>query len=406
MALVGEVIMGSREQFTDVPLGVLNPPFGLAVAPFGSGATIPTGTYEVNATYFNAFGETTSLDLGTVAITLGQNIRLTGTLDPSVTKVRIYFNLANLTPQYVDGTSLPLTASSPGTPGQVPTRNTAYLPDTDGSALSVAGIYRWINDGLNLASTICDGLPDFAAVGTDTGQQVYEFPGTWNRVALCWYDGYPVSVDRKDNVFRRNKVTGVTGNLSLFQSTDRLIVECWPQPSRTSGRTTLSADLSATSRTASLIASNFVLAFGLAKIGNEIVSFSQNSSSSMTGLLRGMAGSIPQAWPSGTAVTELNLMVTGTRAPAPYSVGMANSTFYLPPGWEDAMITYLVSRFRQAEQQTQEALGLLNSFTAKVQKLSATKIIAGPRQIPANRGSGVEIAGGGFGSVFGGVIIP
>lgn len=406
MALVGEIIMGSREQFTDLPVGTLNPPFGLTAGTGGAGSTIPTGSYEVQVTYFNQFGETTSLDLGLVAVTLGGPfITITGTLPPGVTKVRMYFGLANLTPGYVEGTTLPLIALALGTPGQVPVRNTAYLPDTDGSALSVAGWYRWLNDGLNLASTICDGLQDFAAVGTDTGQPVYEFPGTWNKVGLCWYDGYPVAVDRKDNVFRRNKVTGLTGNLSLVQSTDRIILECWPQPSRTSGRTTLTAPITATDRTAALAASNFVLGFGLAKIGNETVYFAANGSLSMTGLTRGMAGSVPAAWPAGTAVTELNLMVTGTRAPAPYSVGMAASTFYLPPGWEDAMITYLVSRFRQAEQQTQEALGLLNSFTAKVQKLTATKIIAGPRQIPANRGSGTEVAVG-LGSPFGGVLLP
>lgn len=405
MALVGEIILGSRELFTDLPIGRLNPPSGLTAAAFGSGATIPSGTYDVEVTYSNQFGETLAEDLGAVVITLGQAIRVTGSLPPGVTKVRMYFSLANLTPGYLDGTSLPLTATASGIPGSVPVRNTAYLPDTDGNALSVSGWYRWLNDGLNLASTICDGLPDFAAVGTDSGQPAYVFPGTWNKVGLCWYDGYPVAVDSKNNVFRRNNIPGIVGNLSLIQSTDRLIVECWPQPSRTSGRTTTTANMSATDSSVTLAASNFVIGFGLAQIGDELVYFAQNGSLTMSGLTRGMAGTIPTAWPSGTAVTELNLMVTGTRAPRGYSVGMAGSTFYLPPGWEDAIQTYLISRFRKGEQQTQEAQALLNEFTAKVQKLSATKIIAGPRQIPSSRGSGVEIAGN-MGSIFGGVIIP
>lgn len=404
MALVGEIVMGSREIFTDLPTGTLNPPTGITLTPNSAG-TIPDGTYDVNVTFFNAFGETLAFDAGSIVITLGTSIQVNGMSPSYVTKVRVYINTTGNSPSYTESTVLPMIVGSLGTPSALPSRNTAYLPDTDGNALSAYGWYRWLNDGLNLASTICDGLPDFVAVGTDSGQPLYEFPGTWNKVGLCWYDGYPVAVDRKDNVFRRNKVTGLTGNLSMFQSSDRLILECWPQPSRTSGRTTLTSDLTSTDRTAVVAASNFVIAFGLAKIGTEIVSFAQNGSLSMTGLIRGMAGTIPAAWPSGTAVTELNLMVTGTRAPSPYSVGMANSTFYLPPGWEDAMITYLVSRFRKAEQQTQESQALLNEFTAKVQKLSATKIIAGPRQIPANRGSGVEIASG-FGSWGGGVIIP
>lgn len=416
MALVGEIILGAREIFTDL-CASMNEPQDVTITPITVGGLppFPAATYYFSATYLNQFGETLGSDEQAIVLAGPNNtfqVSIFGVI--GATKCRVYIGRSadaedvyqefTLTSGAVTQFNLGLYTQS--IPGRLPSRSTAYLPDTDGGALSAAAIYRWINDGLNTASTICDGLPDFAAVGTTVGQPAYVFPGTWNKVALAWYDGYPIPVDSKNNVFRRTNVPGIVGNLSLIQSTDRVIVECWPQPSRTSGQTTLSADLSASASVASLAASNFVLGFGLAQIGEELVYYAKNASGQLQGLTRGMAGTIPTAWPSGTAVTELNLMVTGTRAPRPYSLGSAMSTFYLPPGWEDAIITYLVSRFRKGEQLTQESQALLNEFTAKVQKLTATKIIAGPRQIPGyGRGSGTEVAVG-LGTQFGGVIVP
>lgn len=415
MALVGEIILGAREMFTDISQSLPAPGTPVATAITDSTAPWTTGTYYFTVTQLNQFGETEQSTEAVQAIANpNTTFRIDVAISPGATKARVYVGTSSggenryaefgvVTGGVVNNLIMPALTSLVGNPP--PTRGTAYLPDTDGGALSVAAIYRWINDGLNLASTICDGLPDFAAVATDSGQPAYVFPGTWNKINLCWYDGYPVYVDRKDNVFRRNNVTGIVGNLSLIQSTDRVIVEAYPQPTRTSGRTTLASNLSASATSASLVASNFVLGFGLAQIGDEQVYYASNGSGTMSGLTRGMAGTVPTAWPAGTPVSELNLMVTGTRAPRGYTVGMSTSTFYLPPGWEDAIITYLVARFRKAEQQTQESQALLNEFTAKVQKLTATKIVAGPRQIPANRGNGVEILSG-YGSFFGGVILP
>ncbi|PWT72277.1 MAG: hypothetical protein C5B60_09760, partial [Chloroflexi bacterium] len=73
--------------------------------------------------------------------------------------------------------------------------------------------------------------------------------------------------------------------------------------------------------------------------------------------------------------------------------------------WEDAMETYMLARFKKAEQQFQEANALTKEFTAKVQHLMATRVIVGPRQIQVFAGRGSETFPG-LGSPFGGVIVP
>ena len=77
----------------------------------------------------------------------------------------------------------------------------------------------------------------------------------------------------------------------------------------------------------------------------------------------------------------------------------------VPPGWDEALISYMLYKFRSAEQDDKAAQRYLQEATQKMSDLSANRIIAGPRQIQPYGGGGVETAAG-YGSVFGGVIIP
>ena len=86
-------------------------------------------------------------------------------------------------------------------------------------------------------------------------------------------------------------------------------------------------------------------------------------------------------------------------------MGQAASTLYLPPGWDEALISYILYRFRSAEQDEASAKRYLQEATQKMSDLGANRIIAGPRQISPYSAIGPEI-GAGLGTAFGGVIIP
>lgn len=416
MALVGDVLISAREIMTDLPPVLTPGGITISVDTAPAGATFELGTYYAVGTFLNNWGETVaSQEYGPLVVGAGQTLRADFYAGPTATALRMYITY----PNNPAGTEIMFTdfPIPPGAPffmlarptnnGSPPARPSAYLPDSDGGAVSAKAIYRWLNQGLTwAASKNRGGLPDFGAVGTTNGQPNYVMPGYWKKIDSAWFDGYPLGLLAKNNVFRRNPVPGYSGMLIVFQATDRLMVEAWPQPNRTSNQTTLASPMLATDTVANLTSTaGYVLGFGMTQIGAEIVNFSGINGNQLQGLTRGMCGTVPSAQNSGVAVTELNLMIAGYRVPSTYSVGQANSTFYLPPGWDEALVSYILYRFRSAEQDDAAAKRYLQEATQKMSDLGANRIIAGPRQISPYASIGPEV-GAGLGTAFGGVIIP
>lgn len=412
MALVGDVILGAREMMTDLPQ-VMAPPLIASLTPTAGPNSLPPATYFVIATQLNQWGESLGSTEASITLGIANNIAVQIVGNAAATSVRIYFAAASQAQVYY--LSFPL-ANGLGTfninAGGVitqspPSLSTARLPDSDGAAVGAFTLYRWLNQALSwAASKNRGGLPDFGAVGTTAGQPNYVMPGYWKKIDNAWYDGEPIGLMSKSSVFRRSPVPGFSGLLTVFQATDRLMIEAWPQPNRTSNQTTLAAPMGPADTTATLTSTSaYALGFGMTLIGAEIVNYARINGNTLTGLQRGMSGTIPASHLIGESATELNLMISGFRVPATYSVGQAISTLYLPPGWDDALISYILYRFRKAEQDDKAAAACLQEATQKMSDLSVNRIIAGPRQITPYGSSGPEVAAG-LGSPFGGVIIP
>jgi hypothetical protein len=425
-SLVGDVILGGRELFTDLP-PTYGPPTLLSATPaIDANGNFPNGVaVTVRATFLTKWGETLGsvAELTTAALSGGQNAVdcVVGPIPLEAAACRIYFSTAgigteslmqqfnNMIPSVVSQTfriTYSLTIN-PTVSQSLPSRSTAYLPDMDGPAVGASSVYRWLNQALAWAAAKNrGGLPDFGGAGTTNAQPNYVLPGYWRKIDSAWFDGYPLGLLYKNNVFRRNPVPGFSGMLVVFQATDRLMVEAWPQPNRTSNQTTLSAPMLVTDTTATLTSVVAqVLGFGLYQIGSEIVNYAAVTSNSLTGLQRGMCGTTPVAHSIGEACVELNLMIAGYRVPSKYNVGQSGSTFFLPPGWDEALTFYLLYRFRKAEQDEPGAAAAYKEATEKISAQGANRIIAGPRQISPFSAIGPEV-GAGLGTAFGGVIIP
>jgi len=425
MSLVGELILSARELMADLPQSFPTPSI-LNVAT-ASGLLLSVGTWYIRITIITPFGETApSNERSIVTTTNNQNVSVAvgvagEGVNTQVLAVRIYFSQqsqgqvtyqqispfpANGIVTTVDANTQP-DASLLIVNGAPPSRSTAYLPDTDGPAFGAYAFYRALNQALSWAAAKNrGGLPDFGAAGTINGQGNYVMPGWWRKIDSAWFDGYPLGLLQKNNVYRRNPVPGYSGMLIVFQATDRLMLEAWPQPNRTSGQTTLSSGMGSTDTVANLTSSaGYVLGFGMTQIDSEIVYFSAINGNQLTGLQRGMCGTTPASHSTSAPVTELNLMISGYRVPSTYSVGQSAKTLYLPPGWDEALVSYMLYRFRKAEQDEAGAKAAYAEATEKMSGLSANRIIAGPRQISPYAAIGPEV-GAGLGTAFGGVIIP
>ena len=402
---------------TDLPQS-LGPPTLGALFATNTGPPFVAGTYFIVATQLNPWGESLASAESSIVLAVNGTILIPITCAPGATAVRFYYSTVSgqesfYQQQPVLGGFVSLTLTNAPTGSQTPpTRSTAYMPDTDGAALGAFAVYRWLNQSLGWAAAKNrGGLPDFGAAATTGGQPNYTLPGYWKKIDSAWYDGFPLGLLQKNNVFRRNPVTGYSGMLTVFQATDRLMVEAWPQPSRTSARTTLAFAIGATDTVALLTSTaGFVLGFGMAQIDSEIVNYAGISGNNLIGLQRGMTGTVAASHDPAVAtvpVSELNLMVSGYRVPSTtsYFPGQAATPLYLPPGWDEALISYMLYRFRKAEQDEQGATTNLKEAAEKLSSLGSNRIIAGPRQIQPYGGIGPETARG-YGGAFGGVIIP
>jgi hypothetical protein len=426
--------MALREQAAD-PASSLPPPASVGAVPS------PTGSLPIwfTVSQLTPWGE--SADSTEIALTngaIGSTFTLTGTCSFAATSLRVYFTLAgsNLEDQYSSyaipaggqGTfslafNLSGTATGQGaiTPGFPPSRSSAWLPDTDGTALSAAALYRWINEGLDVLTGLTEGIRDVTGIPSTSGQAQYQLISNWRKIDNQFYDGWPMTSGNKSDIFRHSNVVGISGTGVLNQDSVIQQVEFYPQSSRTSGAGTVFAlsgllPATATSIPYVLGATGWQLGFGLALLGPypadpsacELVYYSGNSgsgSNQLTGVTRGMGGTFAQAWPNGTPLLECNLYLTGLRYPTHYTRGQAGQQLGLPPAWIDALKDYLSSRFKGAEQDVEGQAALLKSVEQKALAIKGNRQVMTRQRVQAGGAGGPETVSG-LGGYFGGVILP
>src|SRR6516162_9867881 len=288
--LVGDVLQGFRELAPD-PCQTLQPPTFTAVSNRTAGpgpappfAFAPASTVYVKVTPGTPWGETASLAEVTVSdptAPSGFNITVTIATSYLATFARAYWTIAGpgLEDSYIESdftlqnsVTISIDPSQfthpPAGEALVPTISRAYNPDSDGNVCSAMLVYRWLNDGLKLAGQITGGIRDVTGLPAQNGQANYQIVGQWTKFDNNFFDGYPFPGGGKAEVFRHSNVRGLSGVGTCNMSADRQFVECWPQPNRTGGSTTMTYGCSATD-TGIIVNGNtgWLLGFGLALIG-------------------------------------------------------------------------------------------------------------------------------------------
>jgi hypothetical protein len=120
---------------------------------------------------------------------------------------------------------------------------------------------------------------------------------------------------------------------------------------------------------------------GMCQIDNEIMSYSSVSNNQLTGLVRGYSGTIPAAHAANATVDQLILRILGRRMPVLVAVGQSANTLDMPQGWDEVMDYYLASKFKETEQNTQEAATFMQQFEAKAIELRDDQIPMESKQI-------------------------
>ena len=422
-SLVGDALMSLREQAADPP-SALPAPSAIAVTP------LPIGSFAIwfAVTQLTPWGESpASAEVAVANGTIGSTFTVTGTCSFAATAIRVYFTLggAGSEDRYLPYTipaggagafSIPFTLSSAGiAQGFPPARSSAWLPDTDGTSLSCAALYRWINEGLDAATAITEGIRDVTGIPSTAGQAQYQVVSNWRSLTSGFFDGWPITMGNKSDIFRHSNVKGISGTAVMNQDSVVQQIELYPQSSRTSGNGVLNGALSvsATAIPYTPGSSGWVLGFGLALIGpypadpsaSEIIYYSGNVSNSLSPVTRGMGGTVAKAWPAGTPVSEANIYLSGIRYPIHYAQGQSTIQLNLPPAWVDALRDYLSARFKAAEQDLEGSGAMLKQFEQKCQGIKGNRQVMSPRRVQAGGATGPEVCSG-LGGYFGGVILP
>lgn len=410
MALIGDILFSVRNKIPDLP-ATLPAPTATAAVVTASSSTLAAGTYACVVTQRNPWGETLeSAEVTGLTITSNQGIQITSTLLPGAVAIRAYLTLPNGTAgseiQFVESPSSPFTISTPPTGyGTPPSKPSAYLLDSDGPMFGASTVYSWLNEGLSELSRAVGGLLDYCGVPTSVGQPLYVAPGEWLEISDVWYGGYWVQGGKRAEFFRRNTVnSAILSRVVVSVFTDKQVIEVNYQPNRSSGVTATTAPMTATDTSVAIANSGaFLLPFGFAQIGTEIVAYASLAGGALSGLIRGLGSSVAQAWPSTTTVTELSLFWCGKRLfGVKYSPGQASTQLQAPQGWGSILPLWMLAQAKSAEQDVKASEELKKSFFAEAQQwYLANKGVARFVQVG---GSGIPLTFDG--TVAGGIIIP
>jgi len=399
---VGDLIMNVRSLGPDSPimtLTALSP--GSPTAATLVGGILAAATYYVQVTQLTNWGESLASNEQSVTI-VGPNNGFTIVVNPQIgcSSVRVYagtstgqenfyalYNVANgLVPgasNTLNFTGLNVVAGSP------PLNSSAFVADSDGSFVSAATMYRWLNDALKAAARITGGIQDAVGISSISGQRRYvvTLQGQWLRLDQCFYDGWELDLGNKAETFRnRNLTANISISLMTDAQSDTTRLELYWTPSRTSGTATTTAPIASTDTTFSIgSVSRWLLQDGYALvsdgINSEIVSYSAQTGAQLQNCIRGWSGTQALTFATGATITELNVELNGYRMPRIYAVGDSNLTLGVPPGWESFLKDYLLGTFREAEQERQEAESLKNSAIKALEAwVKSNKPVAGPRQ--------------------------
>ena len=386
--LVGDPIVSMRSLGPD-PCGTLPAPVGCTITNGSSASStlqpLPATWYAV-VTYLTPWGETNPSPEMPINLTVFAPRMIVGIpVVPGATAARVYYGiLSGIYGQYQQfdltgqaaGSVYAASISSFGSASRPPRQNSAFLPDSDGGFVSAALAYRWLNQALAKMVVQLGGIKDISGIAWPSGAAWAIMSQRWTEIENTWWQGWYQWVGRQEYTWLQNPITSVPGYTTHWSNAGQDIIGLWPQPDAGPGQSTLLADMSITDTTLMKVASvsGFQLP-GMFQIDDEFLLASTNNTSptDITGLIRGVGGTIPAAHLTGATVTQLITMVSGSRLSPQFSPGNSYLMLQLPAGWEVPIDRYMLARYREKEQDIQAASAEDEKFNSWIEVLRSSK---------------------------------
>ena len=388
MPLVGDVIVRARNAAAD-PCQTVGQPIAPVVGSSGL-AGIFTGTVYFIITYLTQWGETVGSSEASGVISANHAANLSGLSVPyAALALRAYF--ATSTGQEFQYIQVAVTSATTsvnvglGTDvvvsGVPPYKPSAYLPDTDGDLVSAYEVYRWLNAGLVQLGRLAGGILDQTGVAMPAGNAEVVIPGWWLEIKYTWHNGWLVIPEKQSYTWLQSPVQGIPGISTLWRNGAQQVFGTWPQPNQAPAQTTLSAQMAATDTVANVVSSSGFTAPGMCIIDNETMSYSQASGTQLTGVVRGYSGTIPAVHLNGATVNQGIFRLMGYRMPVAVAVGQSANILDVPLGWDTVLDDFLSAKFKETEQNIDEAQKMMAQFETRARELRDKSIPLDSKQI-------------------------
>ena len=395
--LVGDPIVRLRALGPD-PCGVLPSPPTPTLGTFANSPGFATGTYYVVQTWFTPWGETLPSPESFIALGPGQGLTVANILPPGVIKMRAYLGLqAGGEYQYFDYSTANI---SPGanvimsinnlsvlSASLVPSRSSAYLPDSDGGFVSSATGFQWLNQALRMLTVALGGIRDISGVAWPSGAAWQVLNQRWTEIENVWWDGWWQQFGNQAYTWLINPVQSVPGYATHWSNAGQDIMGLWPQPGQGPQTTSLSAGIGAADTTipvtpAVMVGQNGFNTPGMIQIESEfiLVSYTDPTNTNFLGCIRGVGGTQAAAHNIGVLVTQVIALFTGARLPPEFSPGSSYFGLALPSGWDAPLDRYMLARFREKEQDGRAAAQLDQEFQGAIEQLRSSR-----DAVPKNR---------------------
>lgn len=382
---VGDPIQRMRAAGPD-PCGVLPAPISPSAAASAGGSL--TGTIYWVATWFTPWGESLPSPEQLKAMGANGTLVISATAVPGATKMRAYFGQASgaeyqyqevdfqtaglypgdlveitITSSLISGASLP------------PRRSSAYLEDSDGSYVSSAVAFDWLNQALRQMVVQLGGIRDISGVAWPSQAAWAVLQNRWTEIENFWWSGWWQVVGKQSGTWFQSPIQSVPGYTSEWSNAGRDIVGLWPQPGQGPASTTLSSAINDSVTTIPVANAQTFTAPGLIKIDDEFILMSAQASDNLSfvGCIRGVSGTVVAAHAIDSPVTQLIAMFTGSRLAPDFSPGMSYALLQLPAGWDVPLDRFMLARYREKQQDQQSAAQLSQEFFQMVESLRSSK---------------------------------
>lgn len=387
---VGDPIMKTRQLGPD-PCGTLPAPVAPTVTTAAGGSL--TGTIYLVQTWRTPWGETTPSPEVVQAMGGNGTLQVANVVPPGATKMRTYIGVtAGQESQYQEydliansvnaGSTATMSISSVITSigGIPPTYASAYLPDSDGAFMSSGLAFQWLNDALGQMVVQLGGIDDISGVAWPSGAAWQVLQNRWVEIQNFWWQGWWQVCGQQSYTWLVNPIQSIPGYYTPWSSAGQDIVGLWPQPGASFASTTLSGNMGLTDNVINInpisVTDGQVFTMpGLVQVDSEfmLISYTNNAGTQIGGVIRGVSGTVAATHNSGAALNQLVAMFTGKRLPPQFLPGSAYALLQLPAGWDIPIDRYMLARFREKEQEHQEAQRLDAEWKEAIEMLRSSR---------------------------------